>query len=161
MKAMSSRIAENDCPVALRRVIFDNLKRGGAFGELAYRGRIIREFDDLFHNTPNNNLLLYPAQYALSTRTLMRSGWQVERVRDILTRRYGITMVTSTNDSIIIEQSGSLFFVKKRQKVFMRSAHRRGAAAARFVSRRTESVSLFERLTLANAAGNRFRDPAR
>ncbi len=103
-------IGINDCPAAIRREVFDRISTPEKFREMEYRGTIIKEFDDLFHNTQNNNLLAYPAEYRFENKNPYAIKWQVEWIRDILTRRYGITMVDGSPNGIIIEQSGSAVF---------------------------------------------------
>ena len=103
-------ITKQDCPAALKREVFDRISNSEKFKEMEYRGKIIKEFDDLFHNTANNNLLAYPAEYRFENKNPYALDWQVEWMRDILTRRYGITMVEGSPNTITIEQSGSAFF---------------------------------------------------
>jgi hypothetical protein len=103
-------ITKDDCPPALRREVFDKISNGEKFVEMEYIGKIIKQFDDLFHTTQNNNLLAFPAEYRFENQNPYAIQWQVEWIRDILTRRYGITMYDGSANSIVIKQSGSVIF---------------------------------------------------
>jgi hypothetical protein len=105
-------ISKKDCPAAFQREIFDQIGNDEKFAEMEYRGKIIKQFDDLFHNTRNNNLLAYPAEYRFVNKNPYAINWQVEWIKDILTRAYGITFNDQSADSIVIEQSKSVIFFR-------------------------------------------------
>lgn len=103
-------INKTDCPPALQREVFDQIGNSEKFKEMEFRGKIIKQLDDLFHNTQNNNLLAFPAEYHFENKNPYAIQWQVEWMRDILTRRYGITVKDESPNSIVIEQTGSVIF---------------------------------------------------
>ncbi|MGB7567109.1 MAG: hypothetical protein WBM07_04560 [Chitinivibrionales bacterium] len=103
-------INKTDCPPALQREVFEQISNSEKFKEMEFRGKIIKQLDDLFHNTQNNNLLAFPTEYRFENKNPYAIQWQVEWLRDILTRRYGITMKDESHNGIVIEQTGSVIF---------------------------------------------------
>ena len=98
-----------DCPSEIKIDIFDKLTSSETFRELQYRGRLITELNDLFA-TQNNNLQAYPREYRFEKKNPYALQWQVETLRDILSRKYNITMSNSSANTITIEQSESVVF---------------------------------------------------
>jgi hypothetical protein len=98
-----------DCPPAVKLDVFDFTSNPMKRGEIEYRGRIINDFDALFYHTPNN-LLANPAQYRFVNEHPYAFPWQLELLKDILLRRYGITLCDNCPAGISVVQSGSIIF---------------------------------------------------
>jgi len=103
-------INKQDCSPAIKREIFEHVSNKEKFNELEYRGKIIKDLDDLFHHTPNSNLLASPVEYRFEKKNPYAVGWQVELLKDILSRQYGITICPKSSNAITIEQSHSVIF---------------------------------------------------
>ena len=108
-------INAGDCPPAVKFEVFDILSNPLKRGEIEYRGRIIKDFDNLFYHTPNS-LLASPAQYLFKKQHPYAFGWQIEQIKDILLRRYGITLCENCPSSIAVVQSGSVIFSRDGKK---------------------------------------------
>jgi hypothetical protein len=63
-------------------------------------------------NSPNNNLLAFPAEYVFDKRHPYAMQWQIDRFKEILAVRYGVTFPRSGPDTIIIEPTGAAVFIR-------------------------------------------------
>lgn len=104
-----------DCPPETEADIFDPLTNSDSFRELQYKGFLIKELDDLF-NTPGNNLRAAPRTYRFEKHNQNALNWQVEQLRDILSRRYYLTISNTSSNVIAIEQSGSVIFSREGKR---------------------------------------------
>ncbi len=104
-------LSSADCPPALKRVIFSRLCDGNGYAEIAYRGRIIKKLDYLF-NSPNNNLLAYPAEYRFEQRHPYAIQWQVDIFKETLALKYAISLSRSSPNTIIVEPTGTVVFLR-------------------------------------------------
>lgn len=104
-------LKRSDAPSGLDREIFSKLSHRETLDEIRYRGRLIRELETLF-NTPRNNLLAHPAEYAFERRHNYAISWQVDALREILTVKYGIVINPKAKDRIVLEPTGAVVFVR-------------------------------------------------
>ncbi len=104
-------ISKSDCPPAIKRVVFSKLNNPNAFAECFYRGRVIKKLDNLF-NSPNNNLLTYPAEYNFEKRHPYAIQWQVDHLREILSLKYAVSFSRFSKNRIILESSGAVVFIR-------------------------------------------------
>ncbi len=104
-------ISKTDCPPAIKRLVFSKLNNTNAFAECFYRGRVIKKLDNLF-NSPNNNLLTYPAEYNFEKRHPYAIQWQVDLLREILSLKYAVSFSRFSKNRIILEASGAIVFIR-------------------------------------------------
>lgn len=105
-------ISKADCPPAIKREVFGKLHNREAFAEIEYRGRVIKKLDNLFNST-NNNLLAYPAEYHFEKRHTYAIQWQVDILKEVLSLKYAISFNRSGKNSIILEPTGALVFIRE------------------------------------------------
>ncbi len=104
-------ISREDSSPALKRVVFSKLRNENAFAEVSYRGRIIKKLDNLF-NSPNNNLLTYPAEYRFEQRHPYAMQWQIDVFKETVSLKYAISLSRSSSNTIIVEPTGTVVFVR-------------------------------------------------
>jgi len=104
-------ISRKDSSPALKRVVFSKLRNENAFAEVSYRGRIIKKLDNLF-NSPNNNLLTYPAEYRFEQRHPYAMQWQIDVFKETVSLKYAISLSRSSSNTIIVEPTGTVVFVR-------------------------------------------------
>lgn len=104
-------ISKTDCPPAIIREVFVKIRDKHAFGRIAYKGKLIIELNNLF-NSANNNLLAYPAEYRFEKRHPYAIQWQVDMLKEILSLKYGIFFNSDSKNSIIVEPTGMLVFIR-------------------------------------------------
>jgi hypothetical protein len=108
-------ISAKECPIDINLQIFKLISNPMKRGEIEYNSRIIKDFDNLFYHT-KNNLLASPAQYRFLDEHPYAISWQLEKLKDILLRRYGITLGDTCSGSIQVVQSGSIIFSRDGKK---------------------------------------------
>jgi len=102
----------------LLRTVFDPLMEGATRSEILFRGRLIAHFDRLF-NTPNTNFLTYPAEYSFVLNDPYVIPWQVDALRELLTMKYGVMFTKNNENKVIVENGGSITWVRDHHSVTM------------------------------------------
>jgi len=102
-------VTRKEAPVSLKREVFARLSDNAQVSEMLYRGRVIQKLETLF-NSPNNNLLSYPALYRFEHNHPYAIQWQVHALREVLTIAYGVSFDANSRNSITLEPTGTISF---------------------------------------------------
>ena len=100
---------------SVRRVIFKAFANEESFQAILYRGKIIEKLEKLF-SSRNSNFLAHPAVYYMSNNFPYAVRWQVEQLKEILSIRYGISFSEETGNKIMLDQAGTLTFLRGNVK---------------------------------------------
>lgn len=90
---------------------FHQLEDPEMYENISYRKRVIKAVDELYYNSQFSFFSL-PAIYRFEKINPYANDKQVETVRWILGRKYGITIDNSSQNTISVINGGSLVFVK-------------------------------------------------
>jgi hypothetical protein len=104
-------IAAEDCPPALKRIVFDKLNDKESYAEIEYKGYVIEKLERLF-NAGDNDLLMPPAVYSFENKHPYAISYQVNALKEILNLKYGISFNQESTNKIIIPADGTLIFLR-------------------------------------------------